>query len=76
MMEADGISETSVAFYQTTWRNIPKDNNFHTRRRKNLKSHLVTYILYAYIHRIVWPIITSVTGLVHLKLQIFASKIV
>jgi hypothetical protein len=41
MMEAVGTSETSVNFYQTTRRNIPEDSHLHTRRRENLKSHLV-----------------------------------
>jgi hypothetical protein len=40
MMEAASSSETSVNFYQTTERNIPEDS-LHTRRRENLKSHLV-----------------------------------
>jgi hypothetical protein len=37
MMEAASTSETSVNFYQTTWRNNPKDSHRHTRRRENLK---------------------------------------
>jgi hypothetical protein len=39
VMEIVSISETSLNFYQTTWRNIPEDSNFHIRRRENLKSH-------------------------------------
>jgi hypothetical protein len=39
MMEAASTSETSVRFYQTTWRNNPEDSHLHTRRRENLKSH-------------------------------------
>jgi hypothetical protein len=39
MIEAVSTSETSVNFYQTTWRNIPEDSHLHTRRRENLKSH-------------------------------------
>jgi hypothetical protein len=39
MMEAASISETSVNFYQTTWRNNPEDCHIHTRLRENLKSH-------------------------------------
>jgi hypothetical protein len=35
MMEAVITSETSVSIYQTTWRNIPVDRNFHTRCRNN-----------------------------------------
>jgi hypothetical protein len=37
IMEAAG---TSVNFYHTTRRNIPEDNNLHSRRCKNLKSQL------------------------------------
>jgi hypothetical protein len=40
-MEAASTSETSVNFYHTTQRNIPEDSHLHTRRRQNLKSHLV-----------------------------------
>jgi hypothetical protein len=39
MMEAASTSETSVNFYQTTWRNNPEDSHLHTRRLENLKSH-------------------------------------
>jgi hypothetical protein len=39
MMEAVRTSETSVYSNETTWRYIPEDSHFHTRRRKNLKSH-------------------------------------
>jgi hypothetical protein len=42
MMEAASICETSVNFYQTTWRNNPEDSHFHTRRCENLKSHKPT----------------------------------
>jgi hypothetical protein len=38
MMEAVSTSETSVNFYQTTWRNIPEDSHLYTRRREILKS--------------------------------------
>jgi hypothetical protein len=31
--------ETSVNFYQTTWRKNPKDSHLHTHRHENLKSH-------------------------------------
>jgi hypothetical protein len=41
MLEAAGTSETSVNFYQTTRSNNPEDSHLHTRRRENLKSHLV-----------------------------------
>jgi hypothetical protein len=40
MMEAVSISKTSVNFYKTTRRNIPKDGHLHIRRRENLKSHI------------------------------------
>jgi hypothetical protein len=39
MMEAASTSETSINFYQTTWRNISEDSHLHTRRRENLKSY-------------------------------------
>jgi hypothetical protein len=38
MMEAASTSETSITFYQTTWRNNPEDSHLCTRRRENLKS--------------------------------------
>jgi hypothetical protein len=41
MMEAESTSETSVNFYQNTRRNNPEDSYLHTRRRENLKSHIV-----------------------------------
>jgi hypothetical protein len=44
MLEAVSTSETSVNSYQTTWRNMPEDSHFHTRRRENLKSHLFLFI--------------------------------
>jgi hypothetical protein len=39
MMEAISTSETSVNFYQTTWRNIPENSDLHNHRHENLKSH-------------------------------------
>jgi hypothetical protein len=42
-MEVVCTSETSVNFYQTTRRNIPEDSHLHTRRRENLKYHLLNY---------------------------------
>jgi hypothetical protein len=42
LIEAASTSETSVN-YQTRRRNIPEDRHLHTRRRENLKSHLVHY---------------------------------
>jgi hypothetical protein len=41
MMEAASTSETSVNVYQTTRPNNPEDSHLHTRRRENLKSHLL-----------------------------------
>jgi len=41
MMEAVRNSETSVYSKETTWRYIPEDSNLHTRRRENLKSHML-----------------------------------
>jgi hypothetical protein len=49
MMEAVSTSETSVNCYQTTRRNIPEDSHLHTRRRENLKSHLIFLLpVYSY----------------------------
>jgi hypothetical protein len=46
MVEAVSTSEMSVNFYDTTRRNIPEDNQLHTRRRENLKSHSnILYVL-------------------------------
>jgi hypothetical protein len=42
--EAANTSETSVKFYQTTRRNNPEDSNFHTRRRENLKSQVMSLV--------------------------------
>jgi hypothetical protein len=41
MTEAASTSEALVNFYQTTRRNNPEDSHLHTRRRENLKFHLV-----------------------------------
>lgn len=38
MTEAARISETSVKFQQTTWRNILEDSFLYARRRENVKS--------------------------------------
>jgi hypothetical protein len=35
MMEAENTRETSVNFYQTTWRNDPGDGHLHTRHPEN-----------------------------------------
>jgi hypothetical protein len=45
MTEAASTSETSVNFYQTTWRNIPEDSYLHTRRRENLKPAFLMFII-------------------------------
>jgi hypothetical protein len=42
MIEAASTSETTVNFYQTTRRNNPEDSRLHTRRRENLKSHIIS----------------------------------
>jgi hypothetical protein len=41
MMEAVRTSETSVNINLTTRRYIPEESKLHTRRRENLKSHMV-----------------------------------
>jgi hypothetical protein len=41
MMVAVSTYEMSVSFYKTTRRNVPEDSHLHTRRRENLKCHLV-----------------------------------
>jgi hypothetical protein len=53
MMEAARTSETSVDNYFTR-QYIPEDNSeLHTRRRENLKSHMLfiiwTFVLYLFI---------------------------
>jgi hypothetical protein len=45
MMEAVSSSETSVNIYQTTRRDFPEDSHLHTRRRENLKSHLIYTVI-------------------------------
>jgi hypothetical protein len=42
MMEAGTSSETSVNYYQSTRRNNPEDSHFHTRRRENFESHIMS----------------------------------
>jgi hypothetical protein len=44
MMEAVRASETSVNIYLTTRQYIPEDSKLHTRRRENLKFHML-YLL-------------------------------
>jgi hypothetical protein len=41
MNEAAGTSETSVNIYQTTRLNIPEDSYLDSRRRENLKFHII-----------------------------------
>jgi hypothetical protein len=41
MIEAASTSEMSANVCQTTRRNNPEGNHFHTRRRENLKSQLL-----------------------------------
>jgi len=43
MMEVVRTSETSVNFNETTRRYIPEDSKLHTRRRENLKSHILLH---------------------------------
>jgi hypothetical protein len=43
MMEAARSSETSVNFYQTTWRYNPEHSNLRTHRRENLNSYLKSF---------------------------------
>jgi hypothetical protein len=56
MMEAVGISETSVNFYESTWRNIPEDSHIHIRHRENLKSHSRCSTFMAYSTRCLYGI--------------------
>jgi hypothetical protein len=49
MMEAVRTSETSVDNH-FTWQYIPEDNSeHHTRRRENLKSHIIVSCCYGTI---------------------------
>jgi hypothetical protein len=41
MMETVRTSETSVNFNVITRSYIPEDSKLHTRRRENLKSHII-----------------------------------
>jgi hypothetical protein len=38
-MEAVHTSETSVYYYETTWRFVPESCHLHARRCEDLKSH-------------------------------------
>jgi hypothetical protein len=42
MMVAESTSETSVDIQLRTRQYIPEDSELHTRRRENLKSHIVS----------------------------------
>jgi hypothetical protein len=46
MKETVSTSETSVTFYQTALRNIPKYSYLHTRRHEQIKFHkvLITFL--------------------------------
>jgi hypothetical protein len=44
-MEAVRTSETLVNIYLTTRKYISEDSKLHTRRRENLKSHIVVRVL-------------------------------
>jgi hypothetical protein len=46
MLQAASTYETSVSFCQITRRNNPLKSHLHTRRRKNLNTHLGFYYLY------------------------------
>jgi hypothetical protein len=46
MMEAARTSETSVDVQLRTRQYIPEDSELHTRRRENLKSHIVKAALW------------------------------
>jgi hypothetical protein len=50
MMEAISTSEMSVNFYQSTWCNIPEDNDLHTHCCENLKSHRENLIFRSACH--------------------------
>jgi hypothetical protein len=51
MMEAASTSETSTNFYQITRRINPEDSHLHTRRRENLKSHMLpVFSIYLTLH--------------------------
>jgi hypothetical protein len=48
MMEAVCTSEMSVYIYKPTWHHIPEGCHLHKGCCKNLKSHIVTNILFPY----------------------------
>jgi hypothetical protein len=43
------FTDVSVNVYKTTRRQIPEDGTFHIHRRKNLKSHISSCILFGYV---------------------------
>jgi hypothetical protein len=47
MMEAARTSVTSVDIQLRTWQCIPEDSELHTRRRENLKSHVIIRVLFS-----------------------------
>jgi hypothetical protein len=49
-MEAARTSETSVDIQLRTRQYIPDDSELHTRRRENLKSHILIGFFRPYIH--------------------------
>jgi hypothetical protein len=58
MMDAASTDKTSVNFFHTTRRNNPEDSHLHTRRRENLKYHLVQIMMLS-IFRFLQPPVTS-----------------
>jgi hypothetical protein len=42
MTETDNTYETSVNFYQTTWRNNPEVSYLHFGSRENLRSQIIS----------------------------------
>jgi hypothetical protein len=55
--EAASASATLVNFYQNTRCNNPEYSQLHTRRRENLKSPEVTYVVSAVIYSVVIQIL-------------------
>jgi hypothetical protein len=50
MKEAVRTSETSANTYLTTQQYIVQDSKLHTRRRENLKSHIIDILLQLLTH--------------------------
>jgi hypothetical protein len=60
MMEAAYTSETSVYIQLRTRQYIPEDSELHTRRRENLKSHIINQGYFCDgTHRIAVPEVIS-----------------